>query len=72
MLWIPILDDPEDGLERALMEEYLSEQGYSFEDVESLDDDDREDLMREAAAYAAIRLAERAYEHEDHEDNSSS
>jgi hypothetical protein len=57
----PIVDDPDAGLERALMEEYLSEQGHSFEDLASFDDDDRQRLMLEAAAYAAMRLAERAY-----------
>ena len=54
-------DDPEAALRRALMEEYVSEQGLSFEDLESLDDSDRESLMLEAAAYAALRLCERAF-----------
>lgn len=43
------------------MEEYLSEHGHSFEDLALLDADDREHLMLEAAAYAALRLSERAY-----------
>jgi hypothetical protein len=58
---IPKGDDPEAGLRRALMEEYLSEHGHSFEDLALLDADDREHLMLEAAAYAALRLSERAY-----------
>jgi len=43
------------------MEEYISDQGYSFEDLASFDDADRERLMLEAAAYAALRLSERAF-----------
>jgi len=58
---IPFVEDPEAALQRALMEEYLSEHGHSFEDLASFDDDDRERLMLEALAYAAMRLAERAY-----------
>src|SRR4029450_112422 len=57
----PFTDDPEAALERALMEEYLSEQGYTFEDVASLDDEKRQHVMLEAAVYAALRLSERAY-----------
>ena len=58
---IPPSDDPEASLRRALMEEYISDQGYSFEDLASFDDADRERLMLEAAAYAALRLSERAF-----------
>ena len=43
------------------MEEFLSDRGYTFEDVVSLNDDHRQHLMLEAAAYAALRLGERAY-----------
>ena len=57
----PFADDPQAALERALMEEYLSERGYSFDDLASFDDDDRQRLLLEAAAYAALRLAERAF-----------
>lgn len=57
----PLGDDPEAALRRALMEEYLSDQGHSFEDLASFDDADRERLMFEAAAYAALRLCERAF-----------
>ena len=56
-----IASDPEAALERALMEEYLSDQRLSFEDLASFDDDDRERLTLEAAAYAALRLGELAY-----------
>ena len=53
--------DHEAALERALMEEYLSDQGLSFEDLPSFEDDERERLTLEAAAYAALRLGELPY-----------
>ena len=56
------MDDPEAALRRALVEEYLSEHGYTAEDLTSLDPQDRQRLMLEAAAYAALRLAERAFQ----------
>lgn len=59
---IPLAGDPEAALRRALMEEYVSDQGHSLDDLASLDPADREDLLFEAAAYAALRLAERAFE----------
>jgi hypothetical protein len=58
----PLGDDPEAPLRRALMEEYVSDQGHALEDLASLDDDERERLVLEAAAYAALRLSERAYD----------
>jgi hypothetical protein len=57
----PIDEDPEAALRRALVEEYLSEHGHSLEDLASLDCEDRRRLMLEAEAYAALRLAERAF-----------
>ena len=48
-------------LERALIEEYLSDQGHSFEDLASLDAGERERVTLEATAYAAMRLAEFLY-----------
>jgi hypothetical protein len=57
----PITDGPDAALERALMEEFLSDQGHSFEDLPSLDEDQRERLMVEAALYAALRQGELAY-----------
>jgi hypothetical protein len=56
-----IADDPEAALERALVEEFLSDQGHSLEDLPLLDDDHRERLIFEAAVYAALRKGERAY-----------
>ena len=57
----PFGDDPEAALRRALIEEYVSDQGHSFEDLAHFDAADRERLMLEAAAYAALRLCERAF-----------
>jgi len=52
---------PHAALERALMEEFLSEQGLSFEDLPSLGHDQCQRLTLEAAAYAAQQLGELAY-----------
>ena len=57
----PIADGPDAALERALMEEFLSDQGLGFQDLPSLDDDQCQRLMVEAAAYAALRQGELAY-----------
>jgi hypothetical protein len=58
----PRRDDYLDAdLERALMEEYLSGHGHTCEDLAALEDDDRQLLMLEAAAYAALRVGELAY-----------
>ena len=57
----PVGDDPEAALRRALMEEYVSDQGHTLEDLASFDAAHRERLFLEAAAYAALRLGERAY-----------
>jgi hypothetical protein len=58
---LPFADDPDAALRRALMEEYVSDLGHSFDDLAYFDDADRERLMLEAAAYAALRLCERAF-----------
>ena len=54
-------DYPDAALERALIEEYLTEQGQTFEDVAALDDDERLNLMAEAEAYAALRMGELSF-----------
>ncbi len=56
-----VVDYPDPTIELALMEEYLSEKGQSFEGLASLADDDRDRLMMEAAAYAAMRVADLVY-----------
>ena len=58
---LPIGDDPEGELRRALMDEYLSEHGHRFEDLAMFDAEERDRLILEAMAYAALRLSERAY-----------
>ncbi|SRR5258708_6780030 len=51
-------EDPEAKLERALMEEYLRRKDHTFADLVLLSPDERRRLLREAATYAAGRLAE--------------
>jgi hypothetical protein len=54
--------DPSSGvqgaLERAFLDEFLSARGYTFQSIEKLAKPRREALLREAAAYATLKLAE--------------
>jgi len=50
--------DPHGPLERALIDEFLSEQGHTLQSVETLPAPQRRDLLRRASAYATLRLAE--------------
>jgi hypothetical protein len=52
------LNWPQGTLERALITEYLAKRGYTLHSVNSLPGGDRESLLRGAAAFAALRLAE--------------
>jgi hypothetical protein len=52
------LEDPLAKLERAFIEEYLREQGYELRTLHELPADRIKFLLREAATYAAGRLAE--------------
>jgi len=52
------LEDPQAKLEKALIEEYLRQRGYSLADVDFKKPDERQQLLTEAARYAAVRLAE--------------
>lgn len=45
-------------LEKALIEEYLQEKGYSFEVLKVLPADLVEKLMKEASQYASLKLEE--------------
>lgn len=45
-------------LEKALIEEYLREQGYSLKSLETLPEDLAEKLMKEASQYASLKLEE--------------
>lgn len=65
------LDDPQARLERALISEYLSTRGCDLTTVDLKPADERRELMRQAAQYAAVRLAEidarAAYVHDLHD-----
>jgi hypothetical protein len=52
------VQDHEAKLERALIEEYLREHGHTLQDLESLAEDARRQLLQDASMYAAGRLAE--------------
>ncbi len=45
-------------LEKALIEEYLREKGYSHEDLKKLPADVVEKLMKEASQYASLKMEE--------------
>ncbi len=45
-------------LEKALIEEYLHEKGYSHEDLKKLPADLVEKLMKEASQYASLKMEE--------------
>jgi hypothetical protein len=52
------VQDHEAKLERALIEEYLREHGHTRQDLESLAEDARRQLLQDASMYAGGRLAE--------------
>jgi len=52
------VEDPNAVLEKALIEEYLKEQGYSLEEVEKLPPETAQRLMKEASRYASLKLEE--------------
>lgn len=45
-------------LEKALIEEYLHEKGYSLEDIKKLPAEAVKKLMKEASQYASLKLEE--------------
>ena len=45
-------------LEKALIEEYLKEKGYSHEELKKLPADLVEKLMKEASQYASLKMEE--------------
>ena len=55
---VPPLDDPEAKLELALIEEFLHERGSDLAALGALAREEREQLLQDATAYAARRLAE--------------
>ena len=52
------IEDPNALLEKALIEEYLKEKGYSHEDLKKLPADLVEKLMKEASQYASLKMEE--------------
>jgi hypothetical protein len=54
----PFMEDPNAPLEKALIEEYLQEQGYSLEKLKELPKEIAEKLMKEASQYASLKLEE--------------
>ena len=55
---VPPVDDFEARLELALIEEYLRQHGHTLTELTQLERAERDQLMHDAAAYAAGRLAE--------------
>jgi hypothetical protein len=53
-----IIEDPNALLERALIEEYLKQQGYSLKTLKTLPKDVVEKLMKEATRFASLKLEE--------------
>jgi hypothetical protein len=52
------LDEPKAAMEKALIEEYLMEQGYSLEKLKGLPERVAKQLMKEASRYASLKLEE--------------
>ena len=70
------MEDPNALLEKALIEEYLHEKGYSLEKLHELPKDVAKQLMSDASQYASLKMEEledRAhFVKELHDDSSSS
>jgi hypothetical protein len=52
------MEDPNAVLERALIEEFLQEQGYSLKKLRELPKEIAEKLMKEASQYASLKMEE--------------
>ena len=52
------LDEPKVAMEKALIEEYLAEQGYSLEKLKELPERVAKQLMKGASRYASLKLEE--------------
>ena len=71
----PLMEDPNAPLEKALIQEYLKEQGYSLEKLKELPKEIAEKLMKDASQYASLKMEEvkaRAHFIEEIHDTSSS
>ncbi|HRQ23839.1 MAG TPA: hypothetical protein PLF42_10475 [Anaerolineales bacterium] len=68
------MEDRNAMLERALIEEYLNDKGYTHEDLKKLPAEVVEKLMKEASQYASLKMEEvasRARFIKDLQDNAS-
>ncbi len=52
------VEDRNAMLEKALIEEYLHEKGYTLEDLKKLPEALAEKLMKEASQYASLKMEE--------------
>ena len=52
------MEDPNAVLEKALMDEYLHERGYSLEKLKELPKEMFEELMKDATRYASLKMEE--------------
>ena len=52
------IEDRSALLENSLIEEYLKEKGYSYEDLKKLPAELVEKLMKEASQYASLKMEE--------------
>ena len=50
--------DPHGPLEYALIDEFLADRGHTLQSVDKLPAPERRELLRRAASYATLRLAE--------------
>ncbi|HMZ07520.1 MAG TPA: hypothetical protein PK078_07865 [Anaerolineales bacterium] len=52
------IEDPKAMLEKALIEEFLKQKGYTHDDLKKLPADLVEKLMKEASQYASLKMEE--------------
>lgn len=52
------IEDPNAMLEKALIDEYLKQKGYTHEDIKKLPAELVEKLMKEASQYASLKMEE--------------
>lgn len=52
------VEDPKAALEKALVEEFLKQKGYTHEDLKKLSAEFVEKLMKEALQYASLKMEE--------------
>lgn len=55
---VEALEDPNAMLEKALIEEFLKQKGYTHDDLKKLPAELVEKLMKEASQYASLKMEE--------------